>query len=73
MKAFAVHYVNGKIFLLKETDELIIITKEFYCYCKYTFHWLGSLYAIKGLLLVFGVFLAYETRQITIPGLNDSK
>ena len=51
----------------------MIVMKEYYCHCNYTYYWLGSLYGIKGLLLVFGVFLAFATRQITIPGLNDSK
>jgi hypothetical protein len=26
-----------------------------------------------GLLLVFGAFLAFETRKVTVPALNDSK
>ncbi len=33
----------------------------------------GTLFAIKGLLLLFGAFLAYETRKVTVPALNDSK
>ena len=28
---------------------------------------------LAGLLLVFGAFLAYETRKVTVPALNDSK
>ncbi|XP_035828589.1 gamma-aminobutyric acid type B receptor subunit 1-like [Aplysia californica] len=35
--------------------------------------WLGALYAYKGLLLAFGCFLAWETRHVSIPALNDSK
>ncbi|XP_067655790.1 gamma-aminobutyric acid type B receptor subunit 2-like [Haliotis asinina] len=44
-------------------------------YCKSEFMeiWLGSIYAYKGLLLVFGCFLAWETRHVSIPALNDSK
>ena len=34
---------------------------------------LGVLYGYKGILLLFGVFLAWETRNVTIPALNDSK
>lgn len=33
----------------------------------------GAIYAIKGLILVFGAFLAFETRKVTVPALNDSK
>ncbi|XP_033643403.1 gamma-aminobutyric acid type B receptor subunit 1-like [Asterias rubens] len=35
--------------------------------------WLGILYAINGLLLIFGLFLAYETRNMTVRDLNDSR
>ncbi|XP_062986284.1 gamma-aminobutyric acid type B receptor subunit 2 isoform X1 [Elgaria multicarinata webbii] len=39
--------------------------------------WLGIVYAYKGLLMVslmlFGCFLAWETRNVSIPALNDSK
>jgi gamma-aminobutyric acid type B receptor len=34
---------------------------------------LGSLYGYKAILLLFGVFLAWETRNVEIPALNDSK
>ena len=30
-------------------------------------------YPIAGLLLLFGAFLAFETRKVTVPALNDSK
>ncbi len=35
--------------------------------------WQLLLYSIKGILLIFGVFLAWQTRKVTIPALNDSK
>ena len=34
--------------------------------------WTGALYAYKGLLLLFGVYVAWETRHVKIPVLNDS-
>ncbi|XP_071847292.1 gamma-aminobutyric acid type B receptor subunit 1-like [Apostichopus japonicus] len=34
--------------------------------------WLVIIYVYKGLLLLFGVFLAWETRKVKIPALNDS-
>lgn len=33
----------------------------------------GVIYAYKGMLLIFGAFLAWETRNVSIPALNDSK
>ena len=44
-----------------------------YCDCQHKAIWFGVLFATKGLLLLFGVFLAWETRQVKIPALNDSR
>lgn len=33
----------------------------------------GLLYGYKGLLLIFGLFLAYETRSIKLKQINDSR
>lgn len=33
----------------------------------------GVIYAYKGLLLIFGLFLAYETRSIKLKEINDSR
>ena len=37
------------------------------------FIWLGILLAYKGILLIIGLFLAFETRKVKIRQLNDSK
>lgn len=44
-----------------------------YCDCQHKTIWFGVLFATKGLLLLFGVFLAWETRHVNIPALNDSR
>ncbi|XP_071510584.1 gamma-aminobutyric acid type B receptor subunit 2-like [Diadema antillarum] len=44
-----------------------------YCSSVYINYWMIAIYCYKGLLLVFGAFLAWETRKVTIPALNDSK
>lgn len=33
----------------------------------------GLIYGFKGLILVFGLFLAYETRSIKVKQINDSR
>ncbi|KAH8409568.1 hypothetical protein KR222_008550 [Zaprionus bogoriensis] len=43
------------------------------CRSQHTQTWLGVLYAYKGLLLVVGVYMAWETRHVKIPALNDSQ
>ncbi|XP_071485072.1 gamma-aminobutyric acid type B receptor subunit 2-like [Diadema antillarum] len=35
--------------------------------------WLSGIYIFKGILLLFGLFLAYETRAVKIRALNDAK
>ena len=35
--------------------------------------WLGVVYGYKGLLLIFGLFLAYETRSMKARCINDSR
>lgn len=35
--------------------------------------WLCALYAYKGLLLIVGLYMAWETRHVNISALNDSK
>ena len=54
-------------------DDTEIIPKLEHCESKNLSYWLGAVYTFKGLLLVFGVFLAWETRAVTIPALNDSR
>lgn len=39
----------------------------------HTFYFLGLIYGFKGLILVFGLFLAYETRSIKVKQINDSR
>ncbi|XP_072047140.1 gamma-aminobutyric acid type B receptor subunit 2-like [Amphiura filiformis] len=43
------------------------------CESEYILYWLLALYIYKGILCIFGAFLAWETRKVTIDALNDSK
>lgn len=43
------------------------------CQAKDRFTWLSILFVYKGILLIVGVFLAFETRNVKIRHLNDSK
>lgn len=43
------------------------------CKSLHTKSWLSVLYAYKGLLLIVGVYMAWETRRVQIPALNDSQ
>ncbi|XP_070563127.1 gamma-aminobutyric acid type B receptor subunit 2-like [Ptychodera flava] len=53
--------------------DIAVVYRVEACQCNYSYYWLGAIYAEKGLLLLFGSFLAYETRNVCVEGLNDSK
>jgi len=57
-----------------DSDLDVLLVKQLeLCESKDTYRWLGILCGYKGLLLLFGAFLAWETRNVTITALNDSK
>ena len=58
---------------VEQSSDSIIIPVLKICECTHRTKLLGALYGYKGILLLFGVFLAWETRNVTIPALNDSK
>ena len=43
------------------------------CSSRYSSYLQLIMYTIKGIVLIFGVFLAWQTRKVSIPALNDSK
>lgn len=43
------------------------------CECKNFGYLIGALYVYKGLLVVFGLFLAYESRNVKYKYINDSR
>ncbi|XP_053674223.1 gamma-aminobutyric acid type B receptor subunit 2 [Anopheles nili] len=54
-------------------EDVIIVQENEYCQSSKMTIFIGVIYAYKGLLLIFGAFLAWETRHVSIPALNDSK
>ncbi|XP_022309821.2 gamma-aminobutyric acid type B receptor subunit 2-like [Crassostrea virginica] len=57
---------------LDNSDEILVETFHV-CYNEYQTYWLAAQYISKGALLALGTFLAWETRHIKVPSLNDSK
>nr|KAG5705051.1 hypothetical protein BaRGS_018781 [Batillaria attramentaria] len=43
------------------------------CHSEYMVHFSVGLLALQALLVAFGAFLAWQTRNMTIPELNDSR
>nr|XP_046912763.1 uncharacterized protein LOC124493702 [Dermatophagoides farinae] len=56
-----------------QNEDILVIPEMEYCQSKRMTIFLGSIYVYKGLLMAFGIFLAWETRHVSIPALNDSK
>ncbi|XP_033640833.1 gamma-aminobutyric acid type B receptor subunit 1-like [Asterias rubens] len=54
-------------------DDIVYTPIRMMCQSANQIYWIGAFYIINGLLLVFGAFLAWETRKVSIPALNDSK
>lgn len=52
--------------------EIIYKPMIYYCTTDKPFVWLLLVYGYKGILLLFGLFLAWETRKVKIATLNDS-
>ncbi|XP_043269950.1 gamma-aminobutyric acid type B receptor subunit 2 isoform X2 [Venturia canescens] len=55
------------------SDDIMMIPENEYCQSNRMTVYLCCIYAYKGLLMIFGAFLAWETRHVSIPALNDSK
>ncbi|XP_046389331.1 gamma-aminobutyric acid type B receptor subunit 2-like [Ischnura elegans] len=59
---------------ISTTDRSVVYQPQVeVCRSQHTHGWLGALYVYKGLLLVAGLYMAWETRRVQIPALNDSQ
>ncbi|XP_046398268.1 gamma-aminobutyric acid type B receptor subunit 1 isoform X3 [Ischnura elegans] len=58
---------------LNTEDDIKIRPELEHCESQHSTVWLGILYGYKGLVLIFGLFLAYETRSIKVKAINDSR
>ena len=56
-----------------EEDDVVIQRQLEHCKSRHHPVWLGIMYAYKGLQLVLGLFLAYETRSVKLKQINDSR
>ena len=66
-------YVTNTCFQIDSVADVAVYPYQTYCTSKYETVWTGMMYGYKGFLLLFCTYLAWETRKVHIPGLNDSK
>uniref|UniRef100_A0A8D8WDP6 Gamma-aminobutyric acid type B receptor subunit 1 n=1 Tax=Cacopsylla melanoneura TaxID=428564 RepID=A0A8D8WDP6_9HEMI len=55
------------------SDDIKISPELEHCESRNNNIWYGIVYGYKGLVLVFGLFLAYETRNFKVKQINDSR
>ncbi|XP_053675539.1 gamma-aminobutyric acid type B receptor subunit 2 [Anopheles nili] len=59
---------------ISTTDRSVVFLPQVeLCRSRHYEGWLGMLYAYKGLLLIVGVYMAWQTRNVKISALNDSQ
>ncbi|XP_058126262.1 gamma-aminobutyric acid type B receptor subunit 2 [Anopheles ziemanni] len=59
---------------ISTTDRSVVFLPQVeLCRSRHYESWLGTLYAYKGLLLIVGVYMAWQTRNVKISALNDSQ
>lgn len=64
---------NGTSIQDPENEDVLIVPELEHCQSQQMTIFLSIIYVYKGLLMAFGCFLAWETRRVSIPALNDSK
>ncbi|XP_048729112.2 gamma-aminobutyric acid type B receptor subunit 2-like [Ostrea edulis] len=67
------HLLERSVSVELEDSDTVLIETYHVCYNEYQSYWLSAQYISKGGLLALGTFLAWETRHIKVPSLNDSK
>ncbi|CAE1247479.1 GABBR [Acanthosepion pharaonis] len=55
------------------TEDIMLEPYLEHCSSKNINIWLGIMFGYKGVLLIFGLFLAYETRSVKLKQVNDSR
>ncbi|XP_077997883.1 gamma-aminobutyric acid type B receptor subunit 1-like [Glandiceps talaboti] len=56
-----------------EIGDKVFISQVAYCESPKMTYWVAIIYSMKAIVLLFGGFLAWETRKVSIAVLNDSR
>ncbi|XP_070554936.1 gamma-aminobutyric acid type B receptor subunit 2-like [Ptychodera flava] len=67
-----VSFVTLRDNIVIDHEDVVLIYSRHVCENKYSTAFSLSLYSYKGLFLLCGVYLAWSTRKVSIPALNDS-
>ncbi|ELT87738.1 hypothetical protein CAPTEDRAFT_22448, partial [Capitella teleta] len=64
---------NGTEQVSANDNDIIFKYQSIECKSEFQTHFSAALLALQSLLLIFGAFLAWETRRVKVEALNDSK
>ncbi|XP_050084421.1 gamma-aminobutyric acid type B receptor subunit 2 [Anopheles aquasalis] len=67
------HLHNLSLEISATERSVVFLPQVELCRSRHYESWLGMLYAYKGLLLIVGVYMAWQTRNVKISALNDSQ
>ncbi|ELU15952.1 hypothetical protein CAPTEDRAFT_104199, partial [Capitella teleta] len=59
--------------MVSADKDVVVVSQMYRCYSKYNLYFTAALYGIQGIMMIFGAFLAWETRKVKLDALNDSK
>ncbi|XP_038071357.1 gamma-aminobutyric acid type B receptor subunit 2-like [Patiria miniata] len=65
--------LEPRLDMTEPEKEIFDVPEIRYCSSKHDVYFIAALYGVKGVLLTFGLFLAWETRNIAVSRLSDSK
>ncbi|XP_022088949.1 gamma-aminobutyric acid type B receptor subunit 2-like [Acanthaster planci] len=65
--------IHGQEVVDPENDDIVYKPIRVLCASRNQTYWVVAFYIINGILLLVGAILAWETRNVSIPALNDSK
>ena len=67
-------WLRGCIMTLQESSrepDLLYLPELPLCFSPHMRWWTGALYAYKGLLLIFGVYMAWETKSVQVSTIKE--
>ncbi|XP_022089371.1 gamma-aminobutyric acid type B receptor subunit 2-like [Acanthaster planci] len=65
--------LEPRLNMTEPEKEIYEVPEIRFCSSTNELYFIIALYVVKGVLLIFGIFLAWETRNIAVSQLNDSK
>ncbi|XP_022089370.1 gamma-aminobutyric acid type B receptor subunit 2-like [Acanthaster planci] len=67
------HTLEPRLNMTEPEKEIYQVPEIRFCSSTNEHYFIIALYVVKGVLLTFGIFLAWETRNIAVSHFNDSK